>query len=67
MTDFLIQETPGCIHVTRPQTEDSPVSGVHGCQRGQVVGAAEVPVQAVLSGGEVSGGDAGGVGGEELH
>jgi len=50
--------------------EDSPVSrAVHGSQRGQVVRAAELPVQSVLPGGQVGGGDGGGVGGggEELH
>lgn len=50
--------------------QDSPVSrSVHGGQRRQVVRAAEVSVQPVLSGRQVSGGGRGGAGGrgEELH
>lgn len=46
----------------------SPVSrAVHGSQRGQVVRAAEVSIQSVLSGRQVSGGARVGGGGEQLH
>lgn len=47
---------------------DSPVScSVHGSQRRQVVRAAQVSVQPVLSGRQVSGGGRAGGRGEELH
>lgn len=46
----------------------SPVScSVHGSQRRQVVRAAQVSVQPVLSGRQVSGGGGARGGGEELH
>lgn len=54
----------------KTSVDDSPVSrAIHGSQRGQVMRAAKVSVQSVLSGWQVSSGRGGrvGGGGEELH
>lgn len=59
---------PRCLHPRRQEGTRHPVSrAVHGSQRGQVVRAAEVSIQSVLSGRQVSGGARVGGGGEQLH